>query len=118
MPEITDAEWERVLGWAGFRHPTQDECPLARDVSEWFLYPDGDIRAYLPSIDLNNIFKWVVPKLQEKAYMIDLLAYECSGYKASIWTLDDIDPIVTKESEDPVTALVKAILEVIRNERD
>jgi len=57
----------KLAKFAGFRHPTQEECPIARDVNEWWLYPDGDVLGDLPDFyhDFNACEKWLFPALRE-----------------------------------------------------
>ncbi len=61
MVEPTKAQMQEFWGKFRFKHPTPRQAPMARDVNEWWLYPDGDILVELPPIDLNNLFLYAVP---------------------------------------------------------
>ncbi len=52
----TQAQWEEVLKWAGFWF----------DGTFWVYCEQTapNMHLHLPTLDLNNLFKWVVPKLR------------------------------------------------------
>ena len=68
---------EKLARWAGFRPATQGEYspgstpqPDMERRGWGIMYPDGQIKWYLPSFDssLNSCFKWLVPKLDQAQY--------------------------------------------------
>lgn len=91
-----------------------------------WLCPDGEIWYICPPIDSNNLFKYAVPKLQERGHTISLEAYEHKGYCASVSDLvfnqrgSDGEyypyskPISSAENEDPALALFWAIYLVLK----
>ena len=77
-------------------------------------------------LDLNNLFKYAVPKLQDKGCCVTIQSYECSGYLAfiseSVFSQrgsDGYNPFYKRisecENESPVLALFWAIYEVIKD---
>ena len=116
--------WE----WCGFRWEGEDEVGKG-----FWLSPDGYAYCYpnnhltstelLPFIDLNNLFKYAVPRLQDRGHQVELLAFEHKGFRATVYKecfsrrgSDGYDPclepITQQDSEDPALALFWAIWEV------
>ena len=70
----------------------------------------------LPRLDLNNLFKYAVPKLQDKGFMVELYSYEQAGYRVAIYNITgqaDIPEVVVRNN-DPALALFGVIWEVIK----
>lgn len=68
MREPTLGEIIKVLTWCGFkRNPHNYEGE-----SEYWFAPDGNTLRYLPTIDLNNLFQYAVPKLLEEGWEITI----------------------------------------------
>ena len=114
--EPTEEETKRFWEWCGFKH---DRGMYA----EW-TYPTGEILTGEPPIDLNNLFKWAVPKLFTwsigKNWDLEGdMSIKENGVKASI-DLKPVDPDKYDEikpseaiSEDPALALFWAIYKVM-----
>ena len=68
-----------------------------------------------PPPDLNNLFQWVVPKLQGKGYMVELYSCEQSGYKVAIYHITgQVDiPVTIVKLNDPALALFWAIWQIV-----
>lgn len=63
--------------------------------------PDGNI-IFTPDIDPNNLFKYAVPELQDKGYMVELYSYEQAGYKAAVYHITgqvDIPEVIVKDTD-------------------
>jgi len=95
--------WE----WCGFRHFV--ETKYSRSVEKWeYPKPYGvkRDRSYLPDIDLNNLFKYAVPKIREQ------LKDEYLGFSDLMirWMSDILD------SKDPTLALFRALDKVRRQD--
>lgn len=73
------------------------------------------VQESLPSADLNNLFEYAVPKLQESYYVTLAWDWYEKLYRASIDSKDSvINPTqLSREDIDPAQALYKAIQEVI-----
>lgn len=65
----------------------------------------------IPELDLNNLFKYAVPKLGEKKYYAELY-YDIPIYVATIWRHEGGKATVER-SKDPVLALFWAIWQVM-----
>jgi len=84
----------------------------------WCESPDriGYIRK-LPQPDLNNLYRYAIPKLQKEGKIVRLTAFECSGFSAEITSVSDNFPLIKHSvSDSPTEALYTAILKVIDNE--
>jgi hypothetical protein len=89
-------------GWCGFRHQCED----------WYEEPNGEI-SQLPPIDLNNLFKYAVPKLHDCIVSFDTTdEYNCNLYTVHKGYTDN----QRVRNIDPAVALFWAIWEIIKNE--
>ncbi len=101
--EQIQAFWE----WCGFIHGSWQGWFELKDYGGKYIGDD------LPTIDLNNMFKYAVPKLQDMGKPVCIWCYEHKGFKASIQTTDYVmRPVSESEAEDPALALFWAIWEV------
>lgn len=116
--EAEKIEWQELLEWSGFRRPTQEEARIARDVNEWWWYPDGDIFIVLPDLDLNNLFKWVVSKLVEIGYEITVRCFSGKWDVSLFAARQPFPDIDIKCIEDPKQALFQACYKVMKKVRD
>ncbi|KKK82140.1 hypothetical protein LCGC14_2806360 [marine sediment metagenome] len=74
----------------------------------YWQYPNGDNKQYSPPIDLNNLFKYAVPKL-ENDVAIKIFKGDYS-WIVELWK----DNIIARDHDkDPATALFLAIEKVI-----
>jgi len=89
-----------------------------------WVHPDGETHFNLPPIDLSNLFKYAVPRLNEKGCCVTLQAYGQKGHLAFVSESvfpqrgsDGYDPyfkrIAEYEDEDPAIALFWAIYKVM-----
>jgi len=79
---------------------------------------------HVPVVNLDNLFEWAVPKLQDNGHCVTLQSYECSGYLAFVSETvfsqrgsDGYDPFYKRvseyEAEDPALALFWALWQVM-----
>ena len=93
-------------------------CGLRKDGNFWHDPEGKQLSEELPSIDLNSLFKWAVPNLQDKGEVISLIAYEHAGFGcriASVFTTTGAHTMV--EDKDPALALFWAISQAIIQRR-
>ena len=59
---MTEAELKEFWEWCGFQHP--DKSLAFTNPQEWWLWPNKPnyARMETPTITLDNLFKWAVPK--------------------------------------------------------
>ena len=118
MKEPTEEQSVKLWKWCGCTVRPSEDYQYYHSLYN----PDGDhimsaIKiqpCHYPTIDLNNLFKWAVPKLQNKGEVISLIAYECSGFAcriARVFTTTGAHTI--SENKDPALALFWAIWKVI-----
>lgn len=109
----TDEQKKELLEWCGFTL----RCPPERDAYKRGIwnYPDGmtgDVE-----LDLNNLFKYAVPKLAEGGRFLAMIM--ATPNKKLVYRYivnmvnDDMDIGIEKQSEDPALALFWAIWEVM-----
>ena len=120
MNQPTDEQIKEFWEWCGWEIRIEE----VRDASGWVCHPISSwfngVETALPDLDLNNLFKYVVPKLQDKGYITELTAYEQSGFNVMVFGLFDegIDgerkALVEIEDDDPALALFWAIYKVIK----
>ena len=68
-----------------------------------------------PDIDLNNLFKWAVPKLQDKGYQVDIVCFEHKGFAVSVLDICKDTAILSDIRDDNLgDALFWAIYQVIK----
>ena len=111
--DIKQEDLIRFWNWVGCERKPH---PLAfDDDGKMWLYPDGFYMPNLPVLDLNNIYRYAIPKLQKEGYATELTAYEHKGFKVRIAHI--IRPnFYQTESDSPTEALYNAIMKVIDNE--
>lgn len=94
---------------------------------ETWSYGDGYQYSIPPALDLISLYKWPVPKLQNKGHLVELLAVEHKGFRATVYAecfsqcgSEGCDPYLNPISEhadnDPVLALFWAVLKVVEKE--
>ena len=69
-------------------------------------------------LGIAHCFKWPVPKLQDKGYMVELYSYEQKGYKVSVYHITgQVDiPVAITTNETPALAVCLAIEKLIDGE--
>ena len=111
MNKPTEAQIKEFWEW----------CGLTKIKRGW-KFPDGDalIDCGNPPIDLNNLFKYAVPKLKENGFMVSLNLlgsiigdWSCRLHKGFFPN----ETFAEKENSDPALALFWAIWEVIHNDK-
>jgi hypothetical protein len=104
-------------------------CGLVeQETGSWYENKIGGkyISATMPTLTLDHLYKFAVPKLQEKNYELQLLAYTTKGFYISIeltivgakWYQDSWKSIAEFDTDalDPSVDLFTAIMKVIDNE--
>ena len=115
----TEEEIKELWEWCGFK-PRYVEN--STQIGRW-IKPDGGWRFFLPDIDLNNLFKYAVPKLiGDYKYTLELetdVDYH-SRENTYIVTFSN-DPLIINSQvtdKDPALALFWAIYKIIHKEED
>ena len=68
-----------------------------------------------PSLTLDNLFKYAVPKLQDMGYQIDIVCLEHKGFSVSPFNvITSSNNIIEEKNDKLVLALFWAIWEVIK----
>ena len=117
MSEPTEEQIKELWEWCGFKFFKPYENG-AIDV----LDPTGSLYLSptplaIPLVDLNNLFKWAVPNLQEQGLITSLVAVEHSGFDCHIIRLFADEPFITIRDKDPALALFWAIYKVIKEQK-
>jgi len=109
--ELIREFWE----WCGFR-----QLPLGnkyyhfeatKKVMDWQL-PDGSLpRPYLPALNLDNLFRYAISKLQ---YQVNLKNIK-DGWHCMLFSSEKEPPRIEATNKDPALALFWAIWEVIHS---
>lgn len=115
---IKEQDLIKFWTWCGFTL----RCPKEKDAYGRGLwnYPNGTYG----DLELNpdTIYKYAIPKLQNKGYSITLTAFECSGFSANIFDSRALsEESFLKEptevrADNPTEALFNAIMKVINQE--
>jgi len=104
--------WEH-WGFYKEEYPEPDIKWLYRSPDHTYI----SFRGY-PPIDLNNLFKWAVPKLQDNGYQIDIVCFEESGFSVAVFNvIHEEQDIYDANNRDPALALFWAIYKVIEEEK-
>jgi hypothetical protein len=118
MKEPTQEQIKEFWEWCGFKRLPQGNryyhFELTTKVMDWQA-PTGETMPYLPRIDLNNLFKWAVPKLQQTGREVGIIAREASGFEAKVLHISPQWSSIGRD-EDPALALFWAIYKVIKEE--
>jgi len=103
MNRPTEAQIKEFCEWCGFRHTESPNEFIRRN---WWTNPEHLCESHLPPIDLNNLFKYAVPKLESWDCIID-------------WAIDMINAYADGRTlKDPALALFWAIYEVVIGKPD
>ena len=113
MGEPTKAQVKEFWEWCGL------------DLKGYHCDGDGQFVKYIGSnrwiwhlpIDLNNLFKWAVPKVNSSGYYVNLsqTIYKIDGWHCKVWA-DDAEIYGKSKHSDPALALFWAIWEVIHGQ--
>jgi hypothetical protein len=88
-----------------------------------YQYQEDDLLWDALPICLDTLYKYAIPKLQDKGYAITLTAFECSGFSANIFDSmalsreSFLKEPTESHADTPTEALYNAIMKVIENER-
>ena len=100
-----DKELQEFWEWCGGEFTTKTQSAMRM--------PDGSIFHVCPPIDLNNLFKYAVPKLHKKGLFLEMVV-DKRFCRAVALTELGVKPKreYVGEDKDPAQALYKAIQEV------
>jgi len=108
---MTNEQIKEFWEWCGFEYKIPSDYGLP--CCDWWQYPDGIQSSNSPPIDLNNLFKYAVPKLD----YCDITKPETpKGWWVSSVRIEVNNRIVFghKIDKDPALALFWAIWEVMK----
>ena len=114
MSEVNQEELKEFWEWCGFeRYRYQGN---ERTLMRW-KYPDGSRNYVTPNLDLNNLFKWAVPKLRpEVIRLVPITGIKEVGDYGLRWgcilTPEGWGDNVSVISDSPAQALYEAIQKV------
>jgi hypothetical protein len=120
--ERTKEQITKFWEWCGFRFVPQKESMRFGgkqdywDTQNYYITPKNTKRHYLPTISIDNIFKYAIPKLQQEGNIIELTALECNSFECRIGSVMDASWSCGIRSDNAIEALFNAIYEVIENE--
>ena len=114
MAEPTQEQVKEFWEWCGFEYKHEEIVDAS--ASKVFIttsYFNG-VETQIPDIDLNNLFKWAVPKLKD----IEITKSRHSPeWNVAVSTGEPIlGEFAQSDNKDPALALFWAIWEVIHNE--
>lgn len=116
---ITEQDQQRIWKWCGFNRYPQGKVVGGKGskLDAWF-YPNRHW-GRIPTLDLNNLFKYAVPKLYSLPDF-RLLTYQYIGFAKDIallrhsWGIHfENDRYYYESGNDPANTLALAILKVI-----
>ena len=116
-PPPSEVEIKEFWEWCGcsLKHEWDNEI-YGYETNGCFCTRCGAVEDYTPnkepcllSIDLNNLFKYAVPKLQNKGEVVSLVANEHSGFTCLISYFLADDYHTKTDNQDPALALFWAI---------
>ena len=119
MTEPTQEQIKEFWEWCGLRYECYDTPAFPNMGGAWIDTDDKltntEDPCEPPPIDLNSLFKYAVPFVQDKGYMIELYSYEHKGYKVKVYNIiGQVDiPIVITKDDDPALALFWALYKVM-----
>ena len=106
--EISQERIKRFWKWCGFKEVFGQETwrfERYKETNHWWEAPNGQRFVDCPPVDLNNLFKWAVPKLDDWRILKDK-----DGVLAWAYTKDHMD---NHWHNDPAIALFLAIEKLI-----
>lgn len=120
MKEPTEIEQQKFWEWCGFKF-TRSKDGNYWDGNYWAVdYPNGrpetavNLHYIYPSLDLNNLFKYAVPRLSPKTLMLE--SYIVAGgqnFSVAILSEKQGDGLWYGNDPDPALALFWAICELL-----
>lgn len=118
----TQEQIKKFWEWCGFKYKPDELCgdprsPHVKHAYGWRAPDDIKWQSEAPRVDLNNLFKYAVPKLQKQTLDVTLYLDCLSCPEAIIYRDNDSKEWITRD-EDPALALFWAIWEVIKDETE
>jgi hypothetical protein len=113
-----DKELKEFWIKCGFNFIQESELNDGYIDSEGWVAPDGEYIGELPTLTLDNLFRYAVPKLVSNEYELSILTDEVYGYIVGIVTAYDRDLITETNSKDLVQALYQALKKVLMEKID
>ena len=112
--DIKQEDLIRLWRWCGL---------VEQETGSWYENKIGGkyISATMPTLTLDHLYKFAIPKLQDKGYDIDLGAHRKGGFIANIIHFKLLTNIMldkkyeSEYSDSPTEALYNAIMKVIDN---
>ena len=95
-----------------FRRPLPEYSMGIPSEKDWYSPFDKHHTCQLPQITLASLYKYVIPKLQDKGYQSELIALTHGKFAVSLTDMYSGEQIII-ESKQPTEALYKAIMAVI-----
>lgn len=112
MNKPTEEQIKKLWEWCGIEEKLEGDTGV-----RYYHYPNHLCDIQLPPADLNNLFKWAVPKLQFKGFVINLVAMEFASFRIHVLDITTSKEWhFEKDEADPALALLLAILQVIEEE--
>jgi len=117
MKEPTEEQSVKLWKWCGCTVRPSEDYQYYHSLYN----PDGDhimsaIKiqpCHYPTIDLNNLFKWAVPKLL-KRHTVEIIAMETKIMASIYFDFDNDKTMITETDKDPALALFWAIWGVMK----
>jgi hypothetical protein len=129
----TEEQLTKFWEWCGFKaeyHNADLEGHIGKGhiVTGFWREPDGKTLRrmnMLPALDLNNLFKYAVPRLQDKGNQVELFALEHKGFQATVYKEEFsqnsngyepyIEPIKQIRDDNAALALFWAIRKIVND---
>lgn len=118
----TEEQLKRFWTWRGFRQATKDEVCAGCNPLNWWRYPDKQqSQSFLPDLDLNNLYKYAVPKLFTSKYSMYSVTFTRNGAELETHHEDKYSSGVYHETWDDkeyALALFWAIYKLIEDDKE
>ena len=107
---------DKLWNWCGFEyHWYPITCGGVSKQRGWYL--NGKFRcANKPHKNLDNFYRFAIPKLQKEGYTINLMAYNEGKFLVVIRNMQTHRDIAVEDADSPTEALYNAIMKIIDNE--
>jgi hypothetical protein len=116
--DIKQEDLVRFWAWCGFGKDSIGNITAPKSTKYNPIYCGIDY----PEINLDNLYRYAIPKLQDKGYSVTLTAFECSGFSANIFDSmalsreSFLKEPTESHADSPTEALFNTIMKVIENE--
>ena len=122
--DVKEQDFIKLWTWCGFKHgvpfPQLAKEHGERFLEEQYFIHDGiikDAKPYcgrMPKLNLQNLYDYAIPKLQDKGYVIQLITKAHKGFIVNLVYPEN--KIKTVTASNPTEALYKAIMEVVNKD--